>query len=172
MRSRIEGRNYLIQYSEGEIPVKISRARTDKALLKLCNALDVINKELNDLYETSSDLYYLISDSFKNHGLDTDEGECIKLVRLKEKLSDLKDDLSTRSDDIFPYEIIVTLSDLGYKNVYRSDVNWQRTIQDDGHIEIFEEILLIDDPLRRLCTIEWEKVENGRRSKSIIKCTL
>lgn len=83
-------------------------------------------------------------------------------------LHDLEKQLKTHNDEILPIEDIMLLSDLGYKELRVSRHQmWELVREDTSEQEVVEEILLREEPVRRLRTTIWEATDHGRHSKSI-----
>jgi|GEM_PF-3333669 len=166
MKSRTEGRNYIIQYDE-EFPTKINKNKADRSLGRITNALNSLNCELQALYDDNYELYYLITSAFSSNSLDCSDGNCHRLKSLQRDISELQNFLSSHNDEIVPASELTTLSDMGYEKQFGSYDYWEKPVSDDGIVEIIEEIHIRDIPLRRLRKTEWEDDPHGRHSKSI-----
>lgn len=171
MKSKVEGRNYIILNNDDKYPVKINKKKTDKSIDRLLTSLTTFCNEVKDIYKDNYGLYSILGGSldYMTHG-DWDEGHCWRLNSMLEDLETLKNNLASNNDEIPDIEDVVTLDDLGYSIPLQCDSSplfWEKKIEDTEKREIVEEIWCFQEPIRRIRTIEWEKTDYGRTSKKI-----
>lgn len=168
MDSKIEGKNYIVLTDGDKFPVKLNVTKTDKSLARIEKALSSVKEEIMNLYETNYDLYRLLDDEVFDWPVSGfDDGKCSNLDSLIYQLHQLQSRLHTQNDSIPPVEDLITLDDFGYSNEYHHAKIWEKKIEDNDEREVVDEIQLLDPPLRRIRTIEWEKTEHGKSSKKI-----
>lgn len=173
MRSKIEGRNYVIQQDGEKHSYKYNKKRVDDVINRLMKASNTIHDILLDLYEDDYNLYEIFISYMFDFGsyYSFQDGTCGAVESICDGLEELKQQLEEGNDDILPFEDVATLGDLGFKKDYASRGQiWVKILEDTDDREIVEEIVHLDDGryLYRTRTIEWKKTEYGRTSESIV----
>ena len=181
MRSRKEGRNYVIQYYN-EKPIKINRKRTDKACLTIINLTRKLTDLIKKVYEKDPvlcDTLFNVGDEPRgNYSYDTDVDSIVYgLEKAIQNFQDFYDIVSTHNDEIRKPETYLCFEDLGYKwnmslSCYRKN-EWPqvytKTIEDTNERSIEEEIWIFKDRelTRRIRTTLWDTTDYGKSSRSI-----
>lgn len=174
MRSRIEGRNYIVQPDGEKHSYKYNKKRVDIVIDRLLKSSNNIRDILLDLYEEDYNLYEIFISFMFNlgyHYMSFHDGACDALEDMCNGLESLKNQLATGDDDIHPFEEVATLDDLGFTKDYASRGKiWMKILESTDDREVVEEIVYVDDGsyLYRTRTIEWKKTDYGRTSDSII----
>lgn len=173
MLSRQEGRNYLILLDGERFPVKINKNKLDRTLGALEKALQAIQKEIGDAYDTNYELYSILQNVvFGYYGLAADrvvDGKNEWVEDTLYSLKEIKEQLATGNDTIMAAEYVTTLRDIGYQKTYgRQGQSWEKTIVDNDDVEIVEEIYIGDEILHRKRTTVWQKTDYGKASTEII----
>lgn len=169
MLTKHEGRNYVILYERQTVPEKLNKNKVDKSIDKIENAAKIIADELTFLYENDYEVYRFVCDEiFDCCSHAVDEGKSEYINELLWNIDNLKETLST-DDEKLPEEELITLPDLGYhKGFPRREGIREKSIEETEEKSVIEEIQMVDgSPLRRVRTINWEKIEGGRQSTSI-----
>ena len=175
MKTRVKGRNYEILESDNEIyPTILNKKATDKKLAQLSAAMETIQKILKDSYDEEDYSFYRFvrENVFDASNIDCDDGRIWRLDQAVEAIKEIQETLATHNDEIKPPEYRQTLSDLGFKkepwSMFRRDGLWEKEIETEDLKEITEEIIITEkETLHRMRTLIWEKIENGKKSKSI-----
>lgn len=170
MRSKPEGRNYLVLLVDDKFPVKVNKKKADGTLSKLENAMTTISDILSDLYHSDYDLYRLVRDEiFSPACMSLDDGNCWNISFMASQCRDVEGRLLCSNDDIPNEEDIITLDDLGYHMPMHDTRFWEKTLEDTNEREVVDEVVWAKDGkvYHRQRTIEWEQVPGGRHSKSI-----
>ena len=174
MKSRIIGRNYEILESDDDIySVKINKKKLDKALLNISSAFETVLGIMHQTYQTDEDyeLYHFLNEILHKADIDCEDGDIWKLRMALDYLKDIQDTLNTHNDEIKLPEFRETLEMKGYTKSfwgYDREKLWEKKLEDTEEKEVTEQIFADpDNPVRRICTIFWEKTEGGRQSKSI-----
>ena len=173
MKSKVDKKDYCILLEGDRFPFKLNRKKMDRALSDLIQVFSSTGKALDSVCNETPDIWYFICkmafDLEYYYNWRTNEYDLKGRVhKALEDLEELQEQLKTHDDEIPLYEEIVTLRDLGYKEdpVSRHRL-WENIREDTDEQEIVEEILLLDEPVRRLRTTLWEKTSYGKSSKSI-----
>ena len=170
MKSKIEGRSYIVLPDEVKFPVKLNQKRVDKTLMELDISLKKIQFLMKNLYETDYDTYKLIvKQVFGEDVFSFDEGKSHQLDMMIDNLDAFHEQLLTGNDEIPAREEIESLEDLGYTcSVLDKDtVLYQKTLKVVGDEEVIEEIFEIEGKMVRFIrTVRWEQTEYGRSGKS------
>ena len=171
MKSKVQGRNYLVQQGECDIPEKLNKKATDRSLTVLRKALETVSTVMKDAYETDYTLFkflegHLVCGYTKDYSGGTNWAleEAINNIRETEEI------LKTHDDEIKKPEEAMTLEDLGYRNQYhyKKKTWYEKILEDTEEKEIVEEVIVIENKiLRRQRTTIWEKTSYGRSSKNI-----
>ena len=170
MRSKKEGRNYLIQLY-GIAPYKINRRLTDKLLLQSIKHLGALIDVYKKAQEKDCSLSYLLDLT------DDIESTIDKLEAQKEWTEDNYKYLQTHNDEFRGPETYLTFENLGYRwdmslSRYRKN-EWPQAytkiIEDTDERSIEEEIWIFEDReiMRRIRTTLWDKTDYGKSSRSI-----
>lgn len=154
MLSRQEGRNYLILLDGERFPVKINKNKFDKTLGTIEKALQTIQKEIGNAYETNYEMYSVLRDAvFGYYGRAADrvvDGKNEWVDDTLYSLRQAKEQLATGNDTIMAAQYVTTLRDSGYQKTYGiHGQNWEKTIVDNDDIEIVEEVYIADKTLHR-----------------------
>ena len=170
MRSKRQGRNYLIQFQDFA-PRKINARLTNKLLQQADKHLTALINIYKTAVEKEYSLTYLLS-------LTNDfETFVEKLDMEREWIRDCYKYVTTHNDDIRTSETYLNFEDLGYRwdmslSRYRKN-EWPqaytKTIEDTDEHSIEEEIWIFEDRevMRRIRTTLWEKTDYGKSSRSI-----
>lgn len=175
MKSRVKGRNYEILESDNEIyPTVMNKKATDRKLAQLSVAMETIQRILLDSYEDEDYTFYsfIRNNVFEDANIDCEDGKIWKLDQAVENIKEIQETLATHNDKIDPPEYRQTLSDLGFKkdvySFFRREGLWEKEVEIEEMKEIVEEILIVEEGvLHRMRTLIWEKIDGGKRSKSI-----
>lgn len=171
MKSKIEGRNYVVLYDDDRFPVKINKKRLDSSLINLNISLKKIQLLMKELYQTDYDAYAFIRNNvFDYQHFDFDEGSSFLLDNAIDTISSLHEWLLTNHDEILPREEVETLEDLGYQwfGGGFAHIMYEKILEDTDEKEVVEEIQEVDGKmLRRIRTTLWEKTHYGKSSLSI-----
>ena len=152
----------------------------DRALSSLIQAFTMTGETLDSVCRETPDIWTFICkmafDLEYYYNCRTDDYDLKGRVhKALENLECLQEQLKTHNDDIPLYEEIVTLPDLGYRKdpVSRHRL-WEKVKEDTDEQEIIEEILLLDEPVRRLRTTLWKRPAMGKvqRVSVIRNCRL
>ena len=170
MKSRIEGRNYIVLPNEAKFPVKLNQKRVNKTLMELDVSLKKIQFLMKQLYETDYDAYKLIVNQvFGENVFDFDEGKSHQLNMMIDNLDEFYQQLLTGNDEIPAREEIETLEDLGYscRMLDRNNVMYEKTLKKAENEDVIEQIFEWEGKVVRwIRTIYWEESEFGRSGKS------
>ena len=173
MKSRVDKKDYCILLEGDRFPFKLNKKKMDQALSVLIQAFSSTGETLDSICSETPDIWNFICkmafDLEYYYNCYTDDYDLKGRVhKALEDLEDLQEQLRAHDDEIPIYEEIVTLPDLGYRKdpVSRHKL-WEKVREDTDEQEIIEEILLLNEPVRRLRTTLWEKTSYGRSSKSI-----
>ena len=170
MKSRIEGRNYIVLPNEAKFPVKLNQKRVNKTLMELDVSLKKIQFLMKQLYETDYDAYKLIVNQvFGENVFDFDEGKSHQLNMMIDNLDEFYQQLLTGNDEIPAREEIETLEDLGYscRMLDRNNVVYEKILKKEENEDIIEQIFEWEGKVVRwIRTIYWEESEFGRSGKS------
>ena len=173
MKSKVQGRNYLIQNCD-EAPAKWNKKKTDKILATAHKALQQFLKCLQEADNISDDLVFtLYGQLVTPHVYDIDyDGMVSRLSWAIEGIKDLQEQLA-QDDELTPPVDHTTLDELGFRSFgggfYKGTALFERTIEDTGEKEITEEIVFLEDGTikHRQRTTIWKQVLHGRSSESI-----
>ena len=167
MLSKIEGKNYVILTDvDSRYPEKVNKARTDRLLASLRRHMQAIADEMARVEEKDPTLYHLVSDwIFNDYRYTSDEDAFFR--SLVEDIDALMEQLE--SDDVIPeVEDVALPEDFGYRREIIEKGYYTKTLEDTDEREVIEEIIARPELiLRRIRTIEWEKTDYGKSSKSI-----
>ena len=170
MKSRIEGRNYIVLPNEAKFPVKLNQKRVNKTLMELDVSLKKIQFLMKQLYETDYDAYKLIVNQvFGENVFDFDEGKSHQLNMMIDNLDEFYQQLLTGNDEIPAREEIETLEDLGYscRMLDRNNVVYEKILKKEENEDVIEQIFEWEGKVVRwIRTIHWEESEFGRSGKS------
>jgi hypothetical protein len=174
MKSKVKGRNYVIlRRDDCRIPEMVNKKRLDNALVSLEKAFSAICEVLDDLYRNDRSAHSIVEDNALYWVLrdryELSDSSCFDLDRVLDDIHELRVFLATHDDEIRPEEEVITLNDLGFREeIPGGGFRWEKCIEDNDEREIVEEICILEDgPVRRIRTIEWEKTDYGKSSKSI-----
>jgi hypothetical protein len=175
MKTKKQGRNYIIQDYEGLDSLKLNRKKTDETLAILEKSCGILAKTITDLHNDDTELYWFIHDH-----ISLPDSYYICSDRLYETMSamhhsikDLQKFLKEHDDEILPPEHYITLEDLGFKDMFfyhkpKETHIFERTKIDYGEREVTEEVVIADgEIIRRQRTTLWEITPGCKSSKSI-----
>ena len=170
MKSRVKGRDYLILKDGDRFYTKVNKNRLDRALRRVISALEIIEKELDEPYDIRD---LMMEEVFYYVGSSTYCDEKFRVDWALGKARELQEFLETHNDDIPEPEDVERVEDIGFRRqIYSDNRHWEKMIQDTGEQEIVEEILLLDKPVRRKRTIDFEITDYGKSSTNIVYKTL
>ncbi len=171
MKSKIEGRNYVVLPDGERFPLKLNRKRTDKVLFETKIALERIQVLMKSLYSYDYDLYsFFVKEVYRYSNFNFDEGQDWNLDMLVEALNDIHERLLVSSDEIKPAEEMELLEDLGYVRVSfsKNHVIYEKIMEDTSEKEVTEEIQFVDGKMfRRIRTVYWDCGSGYKSSKKI-----
>ena len=167
MLSRVEGKKYIILVDEeSRFPEKIGKTRTDRLLSFLRRHMQAVVDEMEKIERLDPALYRLVTDRvFGANGYVPDDHTYFR-SRI-DNIDSLVEQL--KSDDEIPKEEEVILpEDFGFRQDISEKGYYTKILEDTDEREVVEEIIARPGlVLRRVRTIEWEKTDYGRSSKSI-----
>lgn len=164
MKSKVEGRNYVVQFDGDDFSTKLNKRKTDKVLRTLSDSLQKIMDCLQNDVNTDVDLYDFVRVLFFDNNFDE---EVLKVL-----LSDVncaKEILATHNDEIVEEKDVLNLEKLGYKPLrWMARPFYEKLLEDTNEKEVTEEIQCYNGTiLRRLRITLWETKPGVRSSKSI-----
>ena len=164
MKSKVEGRNYIVQFDGDDFSSKLNKRKTDKILKTLADSLKKISDCLQTEVKEDMDIYDFIRVLFYDDNFD--EGT------VKALLSDVnyaQEVLATHNDTIEDRMSVIGLENLGYKPLHwMSRPFFEKVLEDTNEKEVTEEIQCYNGTmLRRLRITLWETKPGVRSSKSI-----
>jgi regulator of replication initiation timing len=170
MISKKINNNYRILFNGEHLPEEISQKELDDYL--------------NDLYDTTIKLYEKLSlkqDNdikskvfdiiLENAGLNT--GVSNLYYRLQDLLYEIKEmqqNLKENDYDIKSYKESETILDIGFAETDLNNGIYSKLIleKENGRIQVFEEVFMLNNKfIHRLCNIEWEITDFGKKTKNI-----
>ena len=165
MKSKIRGRNYIILYDGEKYYSKVNKAKLDRSLKRVIDALEVLNSEL----EYRNDVSELIMDKvFYDYSYDDYSYRRNKIRNALEYAQELKEQLETHDDEIPEPEEVTLLDDIGFRHrPFDKKGYWTKLIEDTEDREVIEELWLSEKTIRRKRIIDYEKTEYGRSSTNI-----
>ena len=175
MKTKKQGHNYIIQdYPDVDL-LKLNRKKTDHVLHNLERSLRLLSKTIADTYDDDTEMYWFIHDHIylpdSYYMSDANLPEIISDIYRSVK--NLQEYLQEHDDEILPPEHYVTLTELGFKDMFpynRLDEThiYERTVKDLGEKEITEEVVIANENIfRRQRTTLWEITPGCKSSKSI-----
>lgn len=172
MRSKIEGRNYVLLCDGEREPRKFNKRRTDATIDRLLKACETIVDTMQALYENDYPAYEVFAETMFDYDIRLDH-----IDDMAERLRSFKEDLLMRDDDIRPFDEVLILSDLGFYQDVMCGNRYERKIKSDDDEEIIEEVIRAVNEkthrvehLYRMRTIKWVGTDYGRSSESIVYC--
>lgn len=164
--STIKGNNYLVWEKDSSHITKVNKKKTDKVISNCIKALSYLADTLEKLEESDTELWHLINDETPCYN----EYEFADLCnQYSTNLMSLMIGLKINNDEI-PEEHI-TLEELGYKKMPFSREEctiYEKILEDTDEKEVVEEIVLMDNDVRRRKRVTfWEKNPHGKHSTSI-----
>lgn len=160
---------YRILMDGEHIPEEITQSELDNALSQLKSAADNLLSMINNVsneYNVKGDI---IKRLFSNACLDSDNGGKWRIEALSYEIDMLQKYLKDSSDNVPSIEESETIYDYGYKNTWLDSEIFEKKLEDNDEREVVEEVFIKDGTfVHRKRTTEWEKVDYGRHSKSII----
>ena len=165
MKSKIRGRNYIILYDGEKYYSKVNKAKLDRSLKRVIDALEVLNSEL----EYRNDVSELIMDKvFYDYSYDDYSYRRNKIRNALEYAQELKEQLETHDDEIPEPEEVTLLDDIGFRHrPFDKKGYWTKLIEDTEDREVIEELWLSEKTIRRKRIIDYEKTGYGRSSTNI-----
>lgn len=159
---------YRIMYDYDHIPIELDKYLVDKNIEEILESLKAINAKIEKLYNYDYEIYDLIFNHIYD-SLDVSDGKSWRIKTLIDDIEDLKKKLDNNDDNIKEPKQCVTLEDLGFNLSFTSDKTlWEKILEDTDEKEIIEEVLILDNPIRRKRETTWEKTDYGKHSKEII----
>ena len=167
MKTRLEGKNYIIADSEyDKYRYVVDKETLNKTLDEIKQTFCLLQDKFKQIYDKDYDAYRtILSSNWELEKFDFDEGRSWVLNSIIENITLFQEQLST-DDDIKPIEELWTLEDEGFHT--HDDKLFEKTIEDSEEKEVVEEVWAIETPIHRLRTIYWEKVPHGRHSRQIV----
>lgn len=176
MKSTVIGRNYVVLRDGSSYQDRMNKNKTDESLRRLSKALNVIQEEISEIYDSNYGLYSLVDSIFDSGGMMTSDGDMPwELKTIKEGIDELAAHLLEHNDVIPSEEETILLEDFGFKRDFAMPrYMFFKTIEDNDDKEVVEELILKEgeEPVRRIRTTIWNKTEFGRSSQSIKYRTL
>ena len=151
-------------------PVSFDKETADTVLAKIGDALSDIERTMLNLYRKDPVLYQFLSRNvFEPAGLACAFGSMQEIENASGAVKWLSKIFATYDDIVPTYEDTLNLDDINFKLVAKDPAMWEKIIEDTEERQVTEEIILLEDGsiTRRNREITWEKVPNGRLSKSI-----
>ena len=175
MKSKKQGRSYVIQEYDDQDPQKLNKKKTDTVLNTIEKSLRILAKTFADLYDDDTELYWFIHDHMY-----LPDSYYICGDKLPESISDihysvqdLQEFLQEHDDEILPPKSYITLEDFGFKDMFHyNKVDephvYERTIEDLGKKEVTEEVVIYNgDIFHRQRTTLWDITPGCKSSRSI-----
>ena len=169
LKSRKEGRSYVVLEDGKTFPARINRKKTDEFLAKAGKHVAALRSALEELHDGDYETFHFIWDHVFSGSLgESSEGRCWRLNDILYGISGLRGTLEGEDDEIAAPVFEETLAGFGFRQEFasRGDV-WEKVLEDSREREVVEEIILRDPPLRRTRTTLWEETDYGRSSTSI-----
>lgn len=178
MKSRKQGRNYIVQFNEDEAPEKFNRKLVDTTYSECAKLLRKLARVIKDADEKDCVLAGFLLNHFNENSYsfryDSDPGGWFYgLIETAKSIEAVYQTLQEHDDEIREPEDFITLADLGFRQFVASrslteGLLYEKVREDTKEKEVVEEIYCNKTKImRRLRTTIWEEVPHGRHSKSI-----